>query len=315
MWAKQTHVIQRTRLSGFTIVELLIVIVVIAILAVISVVAYNGITNRARTATLTSDLTNAAKTMGADNASNGSYALSAGAVDGGKGLPASSGTTYQFRSTGTTYCITGTSGKISYMISNTSTTPTDGACPGDLIGGNIANLVTNPGLEANITGWGSTWVATPVTRVTSGGGIVTGAAAVEINPSTANASGGQYNFSNLQPNTPYTISAYITLISGDPTNLSIRIGDGAGTRSWRTIASSLVVGEPIRMSLSWTSSATPNGAASFWRNGASPGAAVIRIDNAMITTGSTLYTYADGSSPSWTWTGTANGSTSMGPPL
>jgi prepilin-type N-terminal cleavage/methylation domain-containing protein len=33
--------------SGFTIVELLIVIVVIAILAALSVVAYNGIQNRA----------------------------------------------------------------------------------------------------------------------------------------------------------------------------------------------------------------------------------------------------------------------------
>lgn len=40
-WAKQKQ-------SGFTIVELLIVVVVIAILAVISLVAYNGITERAR---------------------------------------------------------------------------------------------------------------------------------------------------------------------------------------------------------------------------------------------------------------------------
>lgn len=38
----------RKNISGFTIVELLIVIVVIAILAAISVVAYNGIQSRAR---------------------------------------------------------------------------------------------------------------------------------------------------------------------------------------------------------------------------------------------------------------------------
>jgi type IV pilus assembly protein PilA len=37
--------------SGFTIVELLIVIVVIGILAAITIVAYNGVQNRARTTT------------------------------------------------------------------------------------------------------------------------------------------------------------------------------------------------------------------------------------------------------------------------
>ena len=43
MWARQKN-------SGFTIVELLIVIVVIAILAAITIVAYNGIQQRARNA-------------------------------------------------------------------------------------------------------------------------------------------------------------------------------------------------------------------------------------------------------------------------
>lgn len=46
----------RKATSGFTIVELLIVIVVIAILAAISVVAYNGIQNRANDAAVRSDL-------------------------------------------------------------------------------------------------------------------------------------------------------------------------------------------------------------------------------------------------------------------
>lgn len=40
--------IKQTKSSGFTIVELLIVIVVIAILAAITIVAYNGIQNRAK---------------------------------------------------------------------------------------------------------------------------------------------------------------------------------------------------------------------------------------------------------------------------
>jgi prepilin-type N-terminal cleavage/methylation domain-containing protein len=51
------------RASGFTIVELLIVIVIIGILAAITIVAYNGIQNRARNASIQSDLTNFAKKL------------------------------------------------------------------------------------------------------------------------------------------------------------------------------------------------------------------------------------------------------------
>lgn len=51
----------RNSTTGFTIVELLIVIVVIAILAAISVVAYTGIQDRALASTVKSDLANLAK--------------------------------------------------------------------------------------------------------------------------------------------------------------------------------------------------------------------------------------------------------------
>lgn len=315
MWAKQKHFIQRTRLSGFTIVELLIVIVVIAVLAAISIAAYNGIMNRARTATLNSDLANAAKTMGADNASNGSYALSASAVNGGKGLPASPGTTYQFRSTGTTYCITGTNSKISYMINNVNTAPVPGGCSGDLVNDEISNLAGNPSVETNMSGWGSTWMATPVTRVTTGIGIVNGSAAMEANLTTDNASGVGYWFTGLKAATTYTASGYVTLVSGDGSKLRAVISDGMGTRAWTAISSSLVTGQPVRISISWVSSSNPNGDISLMRDGPTTGTGTIRVDGLMITEGSTLYNYADGASSGWRWSGTANNSTSVGPPL
>lgn len=47
--------------TGFTIVELLVVIVIIGILAAITIVSYTGITNKANTASVTSDLANAKK--------------------------------------------------------------------------------------------------------------------------------------------------------------------------------------------------------------------------------------------------------------
>lgn len=58
---------------GFTIVELLIVIVIIAILAAITIVAYNGITNRAKTSKAQSTASNVVKKLEAYNAEVGSY--------------------------------------------------------------------------------------------------------------------------------------------------------------------------------------------------------------------------------------------------
>ena len=49
--------------SGFTIVELLIVIVVIAILATISIVAYNGVQDRANDSAVKADLTTFGKKL------------------------------------------------------------------------------------------------------------------------------------------------------------------------------------------------------------------------------------------------------------
>jgi len=59
--------------SGFTIVELLIVIVVIGILAAITIVAYNGIQQRGRDSRMYNDLSNASKQLEVYNIDNGSY--------------------------------------------------------------------------------------------------------------------------------------------------------------------------------------------------------------------------------------------------
>jgi len=63
----------RSRHSGFTIVELLVVIVIIGILAAITIVSYTGISQKASAAALTSDLSNAHTVFEMYSVTNGSY--------------------------------------------------------------------------------------------------------------------------------------------------------------------------------------------------------------------------------------------------
>ena len=68
-----TALTRNNKLSGFTIVELLIVIVVIAILAAISIVAYNGIQGRGRDAARSSDVRALQTALELYKADNGTY--------------------------------------------------------------------------------------------------------------------------------------------------------------------------------------------------------------------------------------------------
>ena len=115
--------------SAFTIVELLVVIVVIGVLAAITIVSYTGISQRATVSSLTSDLTNAMTQLKLDQVINGAYPANLAAANGGKGIPASSGTVYDYFPTSTGFCVTATKNSISYRITNNSI-PRLGVCSG-----------------------------------------------------------------------------------------------------------------------------------------------------------------------------------------
>lgn len=118
--------------QGFTIVELLIVIVVIAILAVFTLVAYNGISARADTAALASDLSSSAKKIELYKTTSTGETYPATLEVAG--ITPSSHTTYQYTvdngSTPHTFCLTGKSGAIYYHTSSTDPHPSSGVCVG-----------------------------------------------------------------------------------------------------------------------------------------------------------------------------------------
>lgn len=91
---------ERAGRSGFTIVELLIVIVVIGVLAAITIVAYSGVQNRASDAGVQNDLSGVAKRFEIFNVETGAYPsmsqLDAQAVDVRIGKGAFNTSTYNF---------------------------------------------------------------------------------------------------------------------------------------------------------------------------------------------------------------------------
>lgn len=146
---------------GFTIVELLIVIVVIGILAAITIVAYNGIQNRAKVATVQTDLSGAAKQMeiAKVNSTNESYP---------SGLPsdvkASQGVVLQLTqvSGGQTFCINAYQSNPYTVASYDSLTAKirDYTCPGATIGSTVGGSVPTAPRGVNLAPDLSSWTIT-----------------------------------------------------------------------------------------------------------------------------------------------------------
>jgi prepilin-type N-terminal cleavage/methylation domain-containing protein len=133
--------------KGFTIVELLIVIVVIGILAAITIVAYNGLQDRARSATLLSDLSSSAKQLKLDQATNNIFPATIAEANGNKGLRASTGTTYSYTVNNAanpqTFCLSATNGtQIGSITQDATASP--GGCTNLALNASSPNaLITN----------------------------------------------------------------------------------------------------------------------------------------------------------------------------
>jgi prepilin-type N-terminal cleavage/methylation domain-containing protein len=123
----QLHIKNQRKSTGFTIVELLIVVVVIAILAAITIVAFNGIQQRARTSAMVSTLSQAAKKLELYKIDNNST-YPASLSDAQVNIPGDFNSNYE-RSTGLNgYCLVVTQNSVSYKVSSDAQTPAIGGC-------------------------------------------------------------------------------------------------------------------------------------------------------------------------------------------
>ena len=320
----------RRNYSGFTIVELLIVIVIIGILAAITIVAYNGIQDRARISSVSSGLSQGSKKLKlfqVDNPDTYPTAAGTNGIDNlaTLGITNTSDVTYQYSSSGNTYCLTATNGTTSYKISNSLASPTAGGCAGHGVGGvaAITNMATNPGAEANTTGMSGT-----VARATDWAS--SGSASFVINPGSASndtyiSYGGDLGSfrMGLQAGKTYTISGKVRLTAPLTGTFS-----GNGSRqitAWYTTAGGSHVRTPgtqapnaageTRVSVTYSIPSDATGAWIRLYNGASLSNGSVWWDDIMITEGATAYNYADGNTANWVWNGTLNNSTSTGPAL
>jgi len=312
--------------SGFTIVELLIVIVVIGILAAITIVAFNGVQKRAMTASISTDLANASKSLKVFQVTNSGYPIandcSASPAAGSICLKSSGATTYQYTASSSpqSFCITATNGTTSYFITPDAG-PQSGGCAGHSAGGvaTISNLMQNPSLEASTVGF----ITLAATIATTNTWSIAGSNSLLITPNATVAySLAKYSLTDIvTPGKTYMLSAtintpvaqtgpldslarkfYVSWTSGGVTKTAVS-GIGPVSGSGR-----------ISATFTLQSDAT-NIAVSFYNGATNSAANLVMYDGIMLTEGSTLYTYADGGAGTWAWNGDPNVSTSTGMPL
>ncbi|MES2631288.1 MAG: prepilin-type N-terminal cleavage/methylation domain-containing protein [Patescibacteria group bacterium] len=307
--------------SGFTIVELLIVVVVIAILAAITIVAYNGIQNRAKASAAQSIASQAAKRLATLALTAGdAYPQDEAAFLAAVGLNEDGATTYQYSSSSpfTSYCLTSTTNKLSYVVTSTNQTPIAGACPGHDLNGiqPITNLLANTSVELDQNGLqniGSTGDRS-INRVPVGDAKA-GSYVLRLVVGVSGGVAGYGSMSGTIPPGRYTGSVWIrsnvalainpyfegTSVRTAISQQGATLVPGAWTRLWKTV--DVTTAGTIKVGF------LGGGAGTTAQNN------YVEVDGFMLTSGDTVYEFADGSTSNWVWTGTPNASTSFGQAL
>ena len=145
-----------THKNGFTIVELLVVIVVIGILAAITIVAYTGIQQRARVATMNSDLNSVQNIFELWNVDHSSYPTDISATT----VKASNDIVLQSANSSTGFCVNAYSKSDPTLRMSWSSTEggvQDGLCNGATIGSPVGGTVPLAARGINLLPGFSRW--------------------------------------------------------------------------------------------------------------------------------------------------------------
>ena len=302
--------------TGFTIVELLIVIVIIGILAAITIVAYNGIQNRARTSAAQSLASQTNKKVLAYQASEGSYPADLSTA----GITDTTNLQYSVNNSSNppSYCLTAANGNVSYFLGSAQPTPQSGGCAGHGQGGAgaITNMAVNPSMASvsNVSSAGA-----PGSNAVVATGGFSGNSFVRRTFSGAGTAGLYFNpVTTITPGTTYTASVYVR--SSISTSIRMNIEWKTSTTTLSSSGGSFAAVGPsgwTRISSTGTAPATADRVTLTAYASGSPW--VLNdyqdIDAGMLTEGGSLTAYADGDSANWIWNGTANNATSTGPAL
>ncbi len=322
--------------KGFTIVELLIVVVVIAILAAITIVAYNGIQNRAKDSAAQSTAAQSAKKLAAY------YALHADTypttlTDTELGLPNAnaSPSPYQYTVSADqkSFCLTTTTGAISYYVSQATLSPTKGGCDGHGVNGvaAITNYYPNP--KPNSTSYAAYWdggnAGSSYTNV-SASWSQSGQANRIVFPSTIPNGSGGFTLNLGYSYAPYvgqryTITASIRRISGTAGIGGLSIDKSIASSGAITVHatggtnSSLNTGQTYKVYATFTADAAAADASQnlrFYINISNKSAnTTVEVADIDLYPGdyNAARGWYSGDSQSWVWNGTANNATSTGP--
>lgn len=291
--------LKHKQLTGFTIVELLIVIVVIGILAAITIVAYNGIQDRARVATIQADLSQATKQLETSKLTSTSETYPANLAAANLKVSAGTSLSYDYDAGSNSYCLVATKATTIYHVTSTNSKPQSGGCI-------TTNLALNPSLHTDATHW-ALHVSLTGGRIQDSGNWVFrgtrnagGATAIYINQATpiVTTVGSQYTTS-------------INVTSSVAQQLRIIIRRSAGGTDMIQATHTVQANTPTRISATGVSDSS-NGYVTI-HSASGVAGDIITLDELMVTNSTSVYNYADGNSPGWSWNGTANNSTSTGP--